>query len=263
MTALKYRLGVSFPELTDDEVPSLRCVHCKDKIMDDQGYHFAGGCPCGGHRQKTHNAVVDTIVNVLSKAGRKVRKGEKIYFKKGELAKPKNKEGIIPDIEVYHKGKKDLLDVTIVNRSLPFVNTNNKKLEDSATAEEREKAKIHKYEQHGVVSNANGQVIPVALENFGKIGKMGLDYLMKAADEYGKGYRAMTMKRYWLRLISVALHNHIGQAVQIQLQEFNQGRPKTLEDEIEDEREFEMLREMEIGVKHAPTQRGLKSGLNE
>ena len=92
---------------------------------------------------------------------------------------------------------------------------------------------------------------------------MGLDYMMKAADEYGKGYRAMTMKRYWLRLISVALHNHIGQAVQIQLQEFNKGRPRTREDEIEEERESEMLREMEIGVKHAPTQRGLNDRLIE
>jgi hypothetical protein len=35
------------------------------------------------------------------------------------------------------------------------------------------------------------------------------------------------MKRYWMRLISVALHNHIGQAVTYQLDELAEGKIKT------------------------------------
>jgi hypothetical protein len=83
------------------------------------------------------------------------------------------------------------------------------------------------------------------------MGKAGFYYLLKAAEEYGKGYRAMTMKSYWMRLITVSLHNHIGQAVQILLHEFIQGKPH---DQEEEENEAEVLEEMEHGVKHAPIQ---------
>lgn len=156
-----------------------------------------------------------------------------------------------------------MLDVTICDRILPFVNINKTTAPtDSSTVEKREQSKLKKYSDHGLTTNHNGKIIPVAIETFGKMGKLGLDYLNALAAEFGKGYKATTMKRYWFRLISVALQRQIGEEVSMQLEEIARGRPKTHEDEEEEEKEDEIIHTIGNRIPCVPTQKGLTS-LNE
>ncbi len=46
--ALRYRLGIVFPELNDN---GILCLHCHHNIIDKQGNHLCGGCGYEGHRQ--------------------------------------------------------------------------------------------------------------------------------------------------------------------------------------------------------------------
>jgi hypothetical protein len=172
----------------------------------------------------------------------------------------KNKEAIVPDIEVYHKGRKDLLDVTISDRILPFVNPNRTTTPtDSSTAEAREKQKLTKYRDHGLTSSNNGKIIPIAIETFGKMGKLGFDYISAIAQDFGKGYKATAIKRYWFRLISIALQRQIGEGLAIQIDELAKGKVKTAADEEEEEIEEEIISSMVNGIKCAPIQKGLSN----
>ncbi|MBM3429334.1 MAG: hypothetical protein FJX95_11190, partial [Bacteroidetes bacterium] len=116
--ALKLRLGVRFPELQGTDIEPLQCLHCKQKWLDEEAHHLVAGCPFGGHRQCTHDAVVATLTKILDKATRKAQKGTAIPVNKQDCPNATN-EVIIPDIEVHQKGRKDLLDVTICDRILP------------------------------------------------------------------------------------------------------------------------------------------------
>ena len=262
--ALRIRLGIRFPDLISDEAGQpMQCLHCKNKWIDEEAHHLIGGCPYGGHRQATHESVANTIIKVLSKATRKTKKGTPVIFDQSANPNAKNKDVIIPDIEVYHKGRKDLLDVTICDRILPFVNPNRTTTPtDSATAESREKQKLAKYRDHGLTSNNNGKIIPIAIETFGKMGKLGFDYLSSIAQEFGKGYKATTIKRYWFRLISIALQRQIGEGIAIQLDELAKGKLKTKVDEEEEEIEEEIISSMVNRITCVPTRKGLK-GLKE
>ncbi len=109
---------------------------------------------------------------------------------------------------------------------LPHDNPNNiprAKFSDVATAKSRENNKVLKYKKHGIISDHNGQVVPIACETLGKMGKMGFDYISQAAQEYGKDYKVNMIKRYWFRKISIALQSFIGQAVELQLRELISG----------------------------------------
>ena len=261
INALKLRLGLKFPELIITDNDHLKCLYCNNTFLDEEAHHLVAGCPYNGHRYKTHQAVVYTLIDkILGKATRKAQKGTTIIFNPNANPKATNKEAIRPDIEVYHKGRKDLLDVTICDRTLPFLNINRTTIPtDNATAENREKQKLAKYRDHGLTTNSNGKIIPIAIESFGKMGKLGFNYLTSLAQEFGKGYKATSIKRYWFRLISVALQKQIGEGVNIQIEEIVKGKPKTREEQEEEERIDELISTIGNRIHCVPTQKGLNN----
>jgi hypothetical protein len=248
-SALRFRLGVEYPELPSEGIlcPRRGC----GKLVDSYAHHFVAGCQMGNQKQRHHESVVHVIKKLLQKAGRRVFISEAIQVT------PKQK--IKPDLDVYHSGKKDLLDITIVDRLLPFRNLNNSsEPRDTGTAESREREKISHYSTYGIVSDPrNGLVIPVAVEILGKVGKMGYDYLCKAADNYEKGYRRSTIKKYWFGKISVALQNAIGESVAIHLSEvISSGK---IEGNEEHEQDQYILGSLEIGAKRTSCGRGVNA----
>jgi hypothetical protein len=200
--------------------------------------------------------LVYTIQKLLQKTGRRVTKSTAIASDKAN--KSAHKERIVGDLDVYYNGKKDILDVCIVDRLLPFYNSNNSTPpSDRGTAKLKENAKIAKYRNNGIVSHPReGLVVPIAIEALGKMGKIGYDYLVKAAEKYEKGYKRSTIKRYWFSKISVALHNAIGNSANIHIQEINTGN---IVDSEEDELLQEILNNHEIGVKRTSLRKGLNS----
>ena len=141
---------------------------------------------------------------------------------------------------------------------LPFYNDNNSTPpSDRSTAQIREKAKIAKYKNNGIESHpTEGLVVPIAIETLGKIGKIGYEYLSKAAENYEKGYKRSSIKNYWFSKLSVALHNSIGNSTNIHLQEIITGEI------IDTEEDCKLNKEILIDtkrVKRTSFRRGLNS----
>ncbi len=101
-----------------------------------------------------------------------------------------------------------------------------------------------------------GLVVPIAIEALGKIGKIGYEYLSNAAENYEKGYKRSSIKKYWFSKLSVALHNSIGNSTNIHLQEIITGE---IIDTEEDCKLKEILNSYETGVKRTSFRRGLHS----
>jgi ribonuclease HI len=253
-SALKFRLGIEFPELKGFHGTMCPREKCGQKL-DEYGHHIVSGCKSGSQRHNHHESVVKVIQDLLKNPARRVEKGQAI---KSTLA---NRERIIPDIDVYHLGKKDMLDITIVDRLLPYYNINNTtKPSDRSKAEDREKAKLDKYAQNGVISSTiNGSVIPIAIETLGKIGPIGYKYLCNAAASYEKGYKRATIKKYWFSKISVALHNSIGNSIEHHLQQIvNTSQAENERNFIEqEEMDNEVYQAYESGIKRTSCERGI------
>ena len=84
---------------------------------------------------------------------------------------------IVPVLEAVYKGKTDFLIVNIP-RMLSHDNPNSipkAYFSDIATAKNRENSKMSKYKMHGIISDHNGQVVPIACEILAKMGKMGFN----------------------------------------------------------------------------------------
>ncbi len=198
-----------FPKLSNS-LPQ-DCLHC-GQLVDETAQHFCGGCKYGGHRQYVHNQIANILKSIINSTGSKATTAIPVRHAT---------ETTIPDIEVYRQGKRDLIDVTIVNRLLPHHNT--EKITPStfhtSTAESREKSKISSYQKRGVISTTDLTVVPFAVETLGRIGPLGYEYLKSLAKRYRKGFKATTIRRYWFQKISVALQNAIGHTVQRRLDE--------------------------------------------
>ena len=78
--ALKFRLGAAFTEI-DESLPveQLKCIgrNCK-RIIEGSANHFCGGCAYGNHPTNTHNSVVQALKEIVSSAGRIVKKATQI-----------------------------------------------------------------------------------------------------------------------------------------------------------------------------------------
>ncbi len=151
----------------------------------------------------------------------------------------------------------DLIDVSIVNRVLPFVNPHNSS-KHIPSAAVKEKDKINKYRDHGIVSNHNGNFIPFVIENFGKIGDIGYKYIIEASQHFDKGYKASTIRRYWFSLLSVSLHKTLGQFVHQKLCELQKGKLMTTQELDEELIQEECYELMDSGVKRGSISRGLR-----
>jgi hypothetical protein len=117
------------------------------------------------------------------------------------------------------------------------------------------RACITHYKNHGVESDPkNGLVIPIAVESLGKMGKIGYKYLCKAAESYEKGYKRSTIKKYWFSKISVALHNAIGESVNIHISEIITGKENFQEDR---EQSQYVLGRLEKGARRTSCTRGI------
>ncbi len=230
--ALKFRLGASFTEI-DESLPveQLKCIGAKCKrILEGSANHLCGGCAYGGHPTNTHNSVVQALKEILSSAGRIVKKGTKIEVDSTKYPLG-NRDHVTPDLHIQHSGKTTLIDVTITNRLLPYIYNS---CPDVATVNSKEHMKVQFYKKNGIETNHNQTLLPFAMESLGKIGKQGYEYINQVAADYGEHYKVATMKRYWFRKISVALQAGIGQAVSNIMKDWLNGKSRD-EEQIQDD----------------------------
>ncbi len=255
--ASRYRCGTSFPEISDNH--DHICIACQG-LIDVQGHHLCGACTKKNMRKATHDNIVNCLIKILYRAGRRAYTGKPLPVDR--TIPTSNHKFLQADIDVFHNGKKDLLDVTIVDRLLPFYNLNVKPKKDGdpikdTPAHTREMTKINKNRNNGYISGPNGDVVPIAIETLGKFGEIGYKYICKVAESFDKGFKRSTVKKYWFRKLSVTLQNSIGVSVQEKIIHQISGNCNNLEELQEHE---QSLQRVEIGPKRSSLHKGLREG---
>lgn len=192
------------------QLSGLKCSCPGHPTLDPVGIHLSTGCNgFGNFKHRHHEVIVIVLMSMLRYCGYYVKKEEFGCFKK---ALPHDNRR--PDLSLVSLNM--ILDVRVAQVYSPTARHQLTLTQAAKTERAAEVAYKEKMRKYGSIAQANRlRFMPMVFESTGRIEKSALE-LLKQWFERGALFHKIskvTVTRYWLRALSVALQRSMASAI--------------------------------------------------